>query len=376
MGQSGTPGGTGPTATPVTVAVDVMSGDNGPQAAVRGALEAALKDGIRVQLVGNRERLQALSEEWRRALPDNATRAADVLRTHVEIVPAGSVIGMDEHPAQAVRSKRDASVVVATRLVAEGRAQAAVSAGNSGATLAAALLTVGRIRGVARPAIGSTFPTPALTASTFLLDIGGNVDCKPLWLLQFGVMGSIYARLMMDVEDPRVGLLSNGEEAEKGSELVHEAHQLLAAARLRFVGNVEGRDIFNGSCDVVVTDGFTGNVVLKTAEGVAELLFGVISREARGSLTGKIGGALLKPRLRPLRDRVDYRKAGGALLLGVAGEVVIAHGRSDAEAIGNAVRVAALAARRRVSSRIAAAMASPARAATVASAGHPDEDGS
>lgn len=374
MEQSGTPGGTRPAATPVTVAVDAMGGDNDPQAAVRGALEAALKDGIRVLLVGDRERLQALSEEWRRALPDNATRAADVLRSHVEIVPAGSVIGMDEHPAQAVRSKKDASVVIATRLVAEGRVQAAVSAGNSGATLAAALLTVGRIRGVARPAIGATFPTP--TISTFLLDIGGNVDCKPLWLLQFGVMGSIYARLMMGVDDPRVGLLSNGEEAEKGSELVQEAHRLLSSARLRFVGNVEGRDVFNGSCDVVVTDGFTGNVVLKTAEGVAELLFGVISREARGSLTGKVGGALLKPKLRPLRDRVDYRKSGGALLLGVAGEVVIAHGRSDAEAIGNAVRVAALAARQRVSSRIAAALASPDRAATVASVEHPDEDGS
>src|ERR1019366_4456962 len=265
-------------------------------------------------------------------------------------------------------------VVVATRLVAEGRAQAAVSAGNSGATLAAALLTVGRIRGVARPAIGATFPTP--TISPFLLDIGGNVDCKPLWLLQFGVMGSIYARLMMGVDDPRVGLLSNGEEAEKGSELVQEAHRLLSSARLRFVGNVEGRDVFTGSCDVVVTDGFTGNVVLKTAEGVAELLFGVISREARGSLTGKVGGALLKPKLRPLRDRVDYRKSGGALLLGLAGEVVIAHGRRDAEAIGNAVPVAALAARERVSSRIAAALASPDRAATVASVDHPDEDGS
>jgi len=376
MGESANPGGTRPAAPPVTVAVDAMGGENDPRAAVLGALEAALKDGVRVLLVGDQARLQSLSEEWRRALSDNDTRAAEVLRTRMEVVPAASVIAMDEHPAQAVRSKKDASVVVATRLVAEGRAQAAVSAGNSGATLAAALLTVGRIRGVARPAIGTTFPTAALTTSTFLLDIGGNVDCKPLWLLQFGVMGSIYARLMMGVDDPRVGLLSNGEEAEKGSELVLEAHRMLSSARLRFVGNVEGRDVFNGSCDVVVTDGFTGNVVLKTAEGVAELLFGVIAHEARGSLTGKVGGALLKPKLRPLRDRVDYRKAGGALLLGVAGEVVIAHGRSDAEAIGNAVRVAALAARQRVSSRIAAAMASTDRAATAASVGHPDEDGS
>jgi glycerol-3-phosphate acyltransferase PlsX len=374
MQESGTPGARHPVATPVTVAVDAMGGENDPRAAVRGALDVALKDGIRVLLVGDPARIQALSEEWRRALPDNAAAATAEVLHHMEIVPAASVIAMDEHPAQAVRSKRDASVVVATRLIAEGRAQAAISAGNSGATLAAALLTVGRIRGVARPAIGTTFPTPALTNSTFLLDIGGNVDCKPLWLLQFGVMGSIYARLMMDVDVPRVGLLSNGEEEEKGSELVQEAHRLLSISRLHFVGNVEGRDVFNGSCDVVVTDGFTGNVVLKTAEGVAELLFGAISREARGSLRGKVGGALLKPSLRPLRDRVDYRKAGGALLLGVAGEVVIAHGRSDAEAIGNAVRVAVLAVRQRVSSRIAAAMASADRGATVASVEHADED--
>jgi glycerol-3-phosphate acyltransferase PlsX len=376
MAGSATPPKQRPAAAPITVAVDAMSGDNDPEAAVRGALAAALSDGIRVLLVGEPVRLQTLSEEWRRSLPDNATRAGELLRTHVEIVPARSVIAMDEHPAHAVRSKRDASVVVATRLVGEGRAQAAVSAGNSGATMAAALLTVGRIRGVARPAIGTTFPTPALTASTFLLDIGGNVDCKPLWLLQFAVMGNIYARLMMGVSEPRIGLLSNGEEAEKGSELVQEAHGLLTAARLRFVGNVEGRDVFNGSCDVVVTDGFTGNVVLKTAEGVAELLFGAISQAARGSATGKIGGALLKGRLRPLRDRVDYRKAGGALLLGVAGEVVIAHGRSDAEAIGNAVRVAARAATQQVSARIAAALASPDRMATTASVETQAEDGS
>ncbi|MGO8686414.1 MAG: phosphate acyltransferase PlsX [Candidatus Dormibacteria bacterium] len=365
MSQSGTPAGAPPTADPVTVAVDAMSGDNDPEAAVAGALEAALAEPLRVLLVGDPVRLQTVFDGWRRALPDRDQAAAERLRTHVEIVPAGSVIAMDEHPAQAVRSKRDASVVVATRLVADGRAQAAVSAGNSGATLAAALLTVGRIRGVARPAIGATFPTE--TASTFLLDVGANVDCKPLWLLQFAVMGDIYARLMMGVADPRIGLLSNGEEAEKGSELVQEAHRLLSAARLHFVGNVEGRDVFSGSCEVVVTDGFTGNVALKTAEGVAELLFSSISREARGSLTGRIGGALLRPRLRPLRDRVDYRRAGGALLLGVAGEVVIAHGRSDALAMGNAVRAAARAARQEVSSRIAAALTS--RSADPASSG-------
>jgi len=369
MDQSGAPGGARETAAPITVAVDAMSGDNDPRAAVRGAMEVALEGAVHVLLVGDPTRLQSEFDAWRGVIADRSERAAELLRTHVEIVPAGSVIGMDEHPAQAVRSKRDASVVVATRLVADGRAQAAVSAGNSGATLAAALLTVGRIRGVARPAIGATFPSAA--GSTFLLDVGANVDCKPPWLLQFGVMGDVYARLIMDVAEPRVGLLSIGEEAEKGSELVQEAHRLLATSNLRFVGNVEGRDIFGGSCDVVVTDGFTGNVVLKTAEGVAELLFSSISSAARASLTGKLGGALLKPRLRPLRDRVDYRKAGGALLLGVAGEVVIAHGRSDVEAMGNAVRAAAVAARQKVSGRIAGALA--ARSSESAEAGAPSQ---
>ncbi|MGA2282853.1 MAG: phosphate acyltransferase PlsX [Candidatus Dormibacteria bacterium] len=376
MAETGTPRGTRSTAAPVVIAVDAMSGDNDPRAAVRGALEAVLGEEIRVLLVGDPARLQSESDGWRHVLADRGRGAIERLRSHVEIVPAGSVIAMDEHPAQAVRSKRDASVVVATRLVSEGRAQAAISAGNSGATLAAALLTLGRIRGVARPAIGAAFPTP--TGSSFLLDVGANVDCKAAWLLQFGVMGDIYARLMMGVSDPRVGLLSNGEEAEKGSELVQEAHRLLSGARLHFVGNVEGRDIFNGSCDVVVTDGFTGNVALKTAEGAAELLFGAISREARKSLTGKVGGALLKPRLRPLRDQVDYRKAGGALLLGVAGEVVIAHGRSDAEAMRNAIRAAARAARQKVSARITGTLAArSAEAAPDGAAPEPlAEDGS
>jgi glycerol-3-phosphate acyltransferase PlsX len=269
---------------------------------------------------------------------------------------------MDEHPATAVRAKRDSSVMVAARLVAEGRAGAAVSAGNSGATLAAALFAVKRVAGVERPAIGASFPTPG--ADTFLLDAGANADCRPEWLLQFGVMGSVYARLMMGVEAPRVGLLSNGEEPEKGSQLVREAHHLLRASSLGFAGNVEGRDIFTGACDVVVTDGFTGNAVLKTAEGTAEFLFAAISRQARGSIAGRVGGALLKPRLRPIRDRVDYRKTGGALLLGVAGEVVIAHGRSDAEAMLNAVRVGARAVHQQVSRRVGEALAQETAGAT------------
>ena len=328
-------------AEPITIAVDAMSGDNDPEAAVDGAVAFVdANPDASVILVGRRADLEARVG----ASPER-----------IEVVDAATVIGMDEHPAQAVRAKKDASVVVACRLVAEGRAQAAVSAGNSGATLAAALFTVKRIAGVHRPAIGAAFPSPS--GMTFLLDIGANTDCKPEWLQQFAVMGSVYARLMMEVATPRVGLLSNGEEAEKGSQLVQETHALLRqTAGIDFRGNVEGKDIFKGTVDVAVTDGFTGNVALKTAEGVAEFLFSTISREARASLGGKIGGALLRPKLRPVRDSVDYRKTGGALLLGVAGEIVIAHGRSDAVAMENACAVALRAVRQKVSGRIAAAL--------------------
>ena len=329
------------------IAVDAMGGDHAPGEIVRGALRAVNEHGIGVTLVGRRE---AVEEELRgagAAAPDG-----------ISIVDAREVIEMHEHPANAVRAKRDSSLVSSCTLVAAGEARAVVSAGNSGAMLAAALFTIKRIAGVARPAIGASFPSEA--GQTFILDVGANTDCKPEWLAQFALMGDVYAHTMLGIPHARVALLSNGEEAEKGSELVQAAHPLIAELPIHFVGNVEGKDIFRGGCDVVVTDGFTGNVVLKAAEGIGEFLFSSISREARRSLAGKIGGALLKPRLRPLRDRIDYRKTGGALLLGVAGEVVIAHGRSDAEATMNAIRVAARAADQGVSKLIAGAVRTPA----------------
>ena len=329
------------------VAVDAMGGDHAPAEIVRGALRAATELHIPVLLVGRRELLE--TELARIEGPETVSRA------RLEIVDAREVVEMDEHPANAVRAKRDASVVRCCALVAEGRACGAISAGNSGAVLAAALLTVKRIPGVARPAIGAVLPSTA--APTFLLDVGANTDCKPEWLVQFGVMGAVYARTMMGTADPRVGLLSNGEEPGKGSQLVQEAHRLLAAAPVTFVGNVEGKALFDGHCDVAVSDGFAGNVALKTAEGVGEYLFATLRREAMSSLGAKVGGQLLKPRLRAVRDRVDYRRTGGALLLGVAGEVVIAHGRSDALAIMNAVRVAAQAAEADVSGTIARELA-------------------
>src|SRR2546421_5425749 len=271
--------------TPLPIALDAMGGDDAPAATVRGAAMAAQQLGVRVALVGRRVALER----------DLAAVTRDDLaaRDRLEIVEASEVVAMDEHPAQAVRAKKDASVVVACRMVAEGRARAAVSAGNSGAVLAAALFAVRRIRGVARPAIGAMLPTRS--GRSFLLDVGANTDCKAEWLAQFALMGSVYANTMMGVRAPSVGLLSNGEEEDKGSELVRAAGRLLEDAPIRFTGNLEGKDIFNGKADVVVADGFTGNVALKMAEGVAEFLFAAISTEARRSLLGTLGGALLKP---------------------------------------------------------------------------------
>jgi glycerol-3-phosphate acyltransferase PlsX len=332
---------------PLPIALDAMGGDHAPAEIVRGALRAVNELGIAVTLVGRREIVEAELRSTGTATPDGIT-----------VVDAREVIEMNEHPANAVRAKRDSSLVSGCNLVAGGQASAVVSAGNSGAMLAAALFTIKRIPGIARPAIGASFPSDA--GQTFILDVGANTDCKPEWLAQFALMGDVYAKTMLGLAEPRVGLLSNGEESEKGSELVQAAHPLIAALPIKFTGNVEGKDIFRGGCDVVVTDGFTGNVVLKVAEGIGEFLFASIASEARKSVGGKVGGALLRPRLRPLRDRIDYRKTGGALLLGVAGEVVIAHGRSDAEATMNAIRVAARAAEQRVSKVIAGAVASPA----------------
>lgn len=320
-----------------------MGGDHAPAEIVRGALRAATELQIPVVLVGRRELLE--SELARIEGPETVSRA------RLSIVDAREVVEMDEHPANAVRSKRDSSVVRACALVAEGKAGAAVSAGNSGAVLAAALFTVKRIPGIARPAIGALLPSRA--ARTFLLDVGANTDCKAEWLVQFALMGTVYARTMMAVPAPRVGLLSNGEEPGKGSQLVQETYPLLEASALHFIGNVESKELFAGACDVAVCDGFVGNIALKTAEGVGEFLFAALRDAAMSSLSGKVGGQLLKPRLRALRDGIDYRHTGGALLLGVAGEVVIAHGRSDALAIMNAIRVAAEAARRDVSGTIA-----------------------
>jgi len=336
----------GPALPRRVIAVDAMGGDHAPGEIVRGALMAVTELECDVVLVGKAEPIAA-------ELVTSGARD-QVTSGRISVVEASEVVEMKEHPAAAVRSKRDSSIVRACELAAAGKVSGVVSAGNSGAVLAAALLAIKRAPGVSRPAIGAVIPTS--TGRAFLLDAGANADCKPDWLAQFAVMGVVYARTMMAVATPRVGLLSNGEEPGKGSALVQAATPLIAAAGVEFIGNVEGRDLFRGACDVVVTDGFSGNIAIKSAEGVAELLFSTLRTEAKASRRATLGALLMKPRLRAVRDRVDYRKTGGALLLGVDGEVVIAHGRSDALAIKNAIRVAGVAAERGVSRAIAAAL--------------------
>lgn len=252
---------------------------------------------------------------------------------------AAEVVEMDDHPAQAVRQKRDSSMVVCARMCREGAADGWVSAGNSGGIMAAALLVQGRVKGVDRPALGSVVPTAEGTA--YFLDVGANVDSRPEFLVQFAEMGSVYSRTLMNRDNPRVGLLANGEEASKGDELVRDVHQRLKVRQgLNFVGNLEPKEMFAGKADVIVADGFAGNLTIKTAEATADFLFRTLREVIPSTLPGKLGGLLIRPGVRKIRARIDWREFGGAPLLGIDGVAVVAHGRSDARAVRNAVRVA------------------------------------
>jgi glycerol-3-phosphate acyltransferase PlsX len=310
---------------PVTIALDAMGGDRGPAELVAGAVEAA-REGVGVLLCG---RTDEIERELRRYGPV----------VGIEIVDAPDLIDFHDEPAAAVRSKPGSSMVTACRTVREGRAQGAISAGSTGGMLAASLLTMGRIKGVHRP--GIAVPLPARGGPCVLIDAGANSESKPENLRQFGVMGAIFAEEVLGVENPNVGLLSVGEEATKGTSEVVEAHALLAASGVNFGGNCEGRDALSGEFQVVVADGFAGNVLLKGLEGAGAMLLRELRDAARSSLRAKIGGLLLMPALRGLRDRIDPETYGGAYLLGVRGISVIAHGNSSQVAIRNAVRVAA-----------------------------------
>ncbi|MBI2762061.1 MAG: phosphate acyltransferase PlsX [Chloroflexi bacterium] len=310
------------------IALDAMGGDRGPEEVVRGGVEAARVFGVEVALVG---------------IPDAVDRALAPLGpvpAGVTVVPAASVITMDEPGATAARAKRDASILVGLREVKEGRADAFVSAGNTGAVMAASVLVLARIRGVERPALGTVFPASG-GGRVLIIDVGANAEARASYLAQFAVMGNAYARDVLGVSAPRIGLLSIGEEASKGNTLIQEAHTALSGlAGIRFIGNVEGRDIPRGVADVIVTDGFTGNVAIKVAEGAAEFILGELRTVLTSRLHYKLAAALLRPAFRILRRRLDYQEYGGAPLLGVNGTVIVAHGRSDARAIVNAVRVA------------------------------------
>jgi glycerol-3-phosphate acyltransferase PlsX len=303
------------------IAVDAMGGDHAPQQVVLGAAQASQEYGIDISLVGLPASVQPLLDNYPR----------------LRLVPCTQVIAMNDHPAQAVRTKPDSSITVCARMVKEGRADGWISAGNSGAIMAAALLIQGRIRGVERPALGSIVPTQ--NGFAYFLDVGANVDSKPEYMVQFAIMGSVYAREMMGRKQPRVALLSNGEEEGKGDERVRETAKRLAGTLPGFIGNVEPKDIYAAKADVVVADGFVGNVAIKMAEATAEFLFRSLRDEIPKTLTGKLGGLLIRPGVRQIRARIDWREYGGAPLLGIDGVAVVAHGRSDARAIKNAIRV-------------------------------------
>jgi glycerol-3-phosphate acyltransferase PlsX len=323
--SSGSKKNSNPGAGGVRIAVDAMGGDKGPNVVVAGAAEAAREHPGRFEivLVGQRDKIEP------------AMTAFDDDRTPVEIVHASEVIGMSEPPASAIRKKKDSSITVAARLVREGHAQAVVSAGNTGAMVASALVTIGRLPGISRPAISTLWPNKRHGA--VVLDVGANHECTPKNLLQFAVMGDVFARYQLDVQQPRVGLLNIGEERSKGNEVVRDAYQLLEKENLNFVGNVEGRDVFEGEADVVVCDGFVGNIILKFSESMYSFLAHMVREEIEKGFVAKAGALLMKGAFGEVRSQLDYAEYGGAPLLGINGTTIISHGRSSSRAIKNAI---------------------------------------
>ncbi len=326
--------------TSPVIAVDAMGGDHGPEVVVSGAVSGARRFGASVILFGDQQAIK-------RALDNLNTQGVEV-----EVVGTTDVVTMDDHPAQVVRRKPDSSLMRTIQAVKQGQASAMLSAGSSGAVMAGTLMSLGRIKGVNRPAIASYMP--ALKGKTLVLDLGAVTDPKPVHLVQFALMGQTYARYVLNVPEPTIGLLSNGEEPGKGNQLTLAAHKLLASTHgIDFRGNVEGRDIALGAVNIVVTDGFTGNVALKTAEGTAALLTESLKELLTASPVRKLAALVLRPAFQELRRRVDYAEIGGAPLLGIDGTAIIAHGRSNALAIENALGVATRSSEQRLPSRIA-----------------------
>src|SRR5438874_2320013 len=312
--------------TDVRIALDAMGGDHAPSEIVQGAVLAAREYPIEVILVGQEEVVR------------KELAAADSIPRNIEVVDAREVVEMDDTALAPLRRKRNSSVRVCANLVAEGSADAFVSAGNTGATWTSARAVMGMIEGVSRPALAAILPR--FEGHTLILDVGANVETKPDQLREFAVMGHFYAQMLFDIEAPRVGLLSIGEEEGKGNELTKETFRVLKETGLNFIGNAEGRDVFNGNADVVVCDGFIGNVVLKAGEALGEFVSKTLKQEMMATLARKIGGLLAKSAFDDLKKRMDYSEYGGAPLLGVKGGCIVCHGRSNAKAIKNAIRVA------------------------------------
>jgi len=317
-----------------------MGGDHAPDEIVAGALRATEELGVEVLLVGDPQLI----------------RDSIAQHTHshqLEIVPADGVITMIEEPLVGIRRKPKASINVAIDLVKRQEARAVVSAGHSGAAMAAGLLRLGRLPGIDRPAIGAVFPTIVASKQVLILDVGANVDCRPQFLEQFAMMGTIYSKYVLGIPDPKVGLLNIGEESSKGDELAVRTHQLLQDnPEIPFIGNAEGRDVLSGRYDVVVCDGFVGNVLLKFAEAIGSVVLQILREELPEGWRGQMGTALLKPNLKQIKQRLDHAEHGGGLLLGVAGICIISHGSSQAPSIFNAIRLAAEAIENRVLDRI------------------------
>jgi phosphate acyltransferase len=323
----------------ITIAVDAMGGDHAPRPEVEGAVAAAREFGVRILMVG-------LPPELKRELAKHAHRGLPI-----EIVPASEVITMHDSPSQAFRKKKDSSAHVAAKLVRGGLADGLISAGNTGAVMAVARFGLGTLPSVDRPALAAPFPT-ARGGTSVLVDVGANVDSKPAHLVQFAVMGEIYYRAIFGTRRPKVALLSIGEEEIKGNELTREAHIRLKQSTLNFVGNVEGREIFGGAVDVIVCDGFIGNIALKISEGVAQHIVALLKDALQSTLSSQVGYVLSRKAYKTFRKKIDYSEYGGAPLLGVRGVTVIGHGSSNAHAIKNAIRVATELVRGGVNERI------------------------
>lgn len=311
-----------------TIVLDVMGADGGIDAIVQGGVDGAVRLGetVNVTLVGRRELVEA-------SLARATTQPPNLAIEHAE-----TAVPMEAHAMDGVRM-RDSSIAVGLQLLKSGKGDAFVSPGNTGAVMGSALLGLGRIKGVVRPAIASAFPTWT-DRPTVVLDVGANADCKPVHLSQFAVMGSVYSSVIFDLEAPRVGLLSIGEERSKGNDLIFNARELLKNSKINFVGHAEGHDILSGAVDVAVTDGFTGNILLKFAESIRPMLVKSMQRQVQTNIFSRIGATLLLPFLKRMEGRFDYAKAGGAPLLGVNGNVIICHGASNSRAISNAISVA------------------------------------